>query len=157
MSTTALKQAARKDRAAKVQAAIAAAVICPLCPEVTAEVGLEALTKSLGPGGGRRWWNSTKTVQDSARRLTGDAAWRERALGWIDAYREAHEHGPSWRTFWNEPPLWPADATVNLLRTVMRQLNEGGFLDGTKTPFSLCRRANEQLPAPRRAAGPRAT
>jgi hypothetical protein len=56
MSPTATKQAARQDRAAKVQASIAVVVDCPLCPEVTAETGLEILGKALGPGGGRRWW-----------------------------------------------------------------------------------------------------
>ncbi|MFG2987015.1 hypothetical protein ACGFYQ_38190 [Streptomyces sp. NPDC048258] len=72
--------------------------------------------------------------------LTGDPAWRERALGWIDGYHDGHGHGPSWRTFWREPSLWPEDATLSLLNTVMRQLGEGGHLAGTKTPFGLRRR-----------------
>ncbi|WP_406514576.1 hypothetical protein OG851_43495 (plasmid) [Streptomyces sp. NBC_00161] len=143
MSTTAARNrrtAARQDRAAKAQVSIAAAVSCPRCPEVTAETGLEILTKALGPEASRWWWNGSKTVQERAEQLTGDPAWRERALGWIDAYRDAHGHGPSWRTFWREPSLWPEDTTLSLLNTVMRQLGEGGHLAGTKTPFGLRRR-----------------
>ncbi|MBV9022980.1 MAG: hypothetical protein JO362_04050 [Streptomycetaceae bacterium] len=145
MSKTATRnrQAARQDRAARVQASIAAAVNCPLCPQVTVEAGLEIPTKALGPEGGRRWWNGSRAAQERAVQLTGDPAWRERALGWIDAYRDAHGHGPSWRRFWREPSLWPTDTTVSLLHTVMRQLNQDGYLDGTKTPFGLCRRTPE--------------
>jgi hypothetical protein len=90
------------------------------------------------------WWNGSKTVQERAARLTGDPAWREQALGWIDAYRDAHGHGPSWRTFWRAPSLWPTETSVALLNTVMRQLNQDGYLDGTKTPFGLCRRTPQQ-------------
>ncbi|WP_329583155.1 hypothetical protein [Streptomyces sp. NBC_01361] len=139
--TTRNRQTADQARAVRVQTSVGAAVACPLCLEVTAEVGLEVLTRTLGPDGIHPWWTKgSKTVRERAFQLTEDPEWRERALGWIDAYREAHGHGPSWRTFWHEPSLWPADATLALLNTAMRQLNEGGHLDGTKTPFGLCRR-----------------
>ncbi|WP_329111857.1 hypothetical protein [Streptomyces sp. NBC_01353] len=141
VTVTTKRLVTRQDRAAKVQASIAAAVGCPLCPEVTAEIGLEILTKARGPEGGHWWSKASKTVQECAAELTGDPAWRERALGWIDDYRAAHGHGPSWRTFWREPSLWPAETTVSLLNTVMRQLSVGGYLDGMKTPFGLRRRA----------------
>lgn len=137
------RQAARQKRAARVQASIAAAVDCPLCPNITAETGLEILTKTLSPGRGRKWWTTTKAVQGNATRLSSDLAWRERALEWIDAYQTAHGHGPSWREFWRAPSLWPDEATAALLSAVVRQLNEGGWLDGTKTPFALCRRAGK--------------
>lgn len=143
MSKTATRdrQTARRDRAARVQASIAAAVNCPLCPEITAEVGLDVLTKTLESQAGRPWWNCKKKVLDRAARLTDDPAWRECALGWIEDYRAAHGHGPRWRRFWAEPSLWPADTNAALLNTVMRQLNKAGYLDGTKTPFGLCERS----------------
>ncbi|WP_331761879.1 hypothetical protein [Streptomyces sp. NBC_01546] len=140
MSKTESKKVARQNRAAQVQASIGAVVACPLCPHVTVENALEILTTALGPNGGHAWWNSTKVVHDRALQLTGDPAWRERALSWIDDFNESHGHGPSWRLFWRAPVLWPADTTVSLLNTVMRQLNEGGYLDGTRTPFGLRRR-----------------
>ncbi|MEW1551319.1 hypothetical protein [Streptomyces tsukubensis] len=134
---------ARRTRAAKVQESIARAVQCPLCPEVTPENGLDILTYALGPEGGHRWWNGTATIRERAMRLTADPRWCERALAWIDAYRAQHGHGPSWRQFWRAPDLWPTDTTVALLNCVMRQLNESGHLDGTKTPFGLRRRTAE--------------
>ncbi|MEV8321405.1 hypothetical protein AB0Q95_45405 [Streptomyces sp. NPDC059900] len=151
MNRTAVKdrRSARQERAARVQASIAAAVTCPLCPQITREVGLEILTKTLGPGGGRRWWKSTRAVQERAVRLAGDRPWREDALAWIDAYRSAHGHGPSWQEFWRAPCLWPDEATTALLNTVMRQLHEDGYLDGTKTPFALCRRTVGRATRPR--------
>ncbi|WP_181007602.1 hypothetical protein [Streptomyces sp. SM1] len=79
-------------------------------------------------------------VQESAARLTGDPVWRERALGWLDAFRDAHGHGPSWRQFWGQPSLWPSDVTRSVLYAVMRQLSQAGVLDGKKTPFGLGRR-----------------
>ncbi|MFF3159253.1 hypothetical protein [Streptomyces sp. NPDC057910] len=145
MSTkTKKRQAARQYWAARVQASIAPVVECPLCPEVTVQRGLDILTYALGPEGGHRWWKPTGTVRERALRLTGDPEWRERALGWIDAYRAEHGHGPSWRQFWRAPSLWPTDTTVTLLNSVMRQLSEDGHLDGTKTPFGLRRRAGEE-------------
>ncbi|MFJ5142780.1 hypothetical protein [Streptomyces sp. NPDC088707] len=138
------KLASRQDRAAKVQASIAPAVACPLCPEVTAEIGLEILTKSLGPEGGHRWWNASSGTQARAAELIDDPKWREQALGWVDTYRADHGHGPSWRTFFRAPSLWPEDTTVALLNEAMRQLTQSGFLDGTKTPYGLRRRAHPE-------------
>ncbi|NEE37971.1 hypothetical protein G3M53_72810 [Streptomyces sp. SID7982] len=128
-----------ENRATRVQESIAAAVACPRCPEVTPEHGVEVLTKTVGPQNARRGWFSSNAVQASARELSGDRVWRELALRRLDAYWAAHGHGPTWRAFWREP-LWPADASVQLLTTVMRQLSEGGHLDGTRTPFALRRR-----------------
>lgn len=134
------RREARQHWAATIQQSVGEVVNCPLCPEVTPEQGVEILTMALGPDGGHRWWNSTRAVHDRAARITGDPVWRERAFEWIDAYRAAHGHGPSWRQFWRAPDLWPAETTVSLLNTVMRQLSENGHLDGTKTPFGLRRR-----------------
>ena len=142
-NTTEPRQAGQHARAAKFQKSIAAVVECPLCPMITAEAGLEILTKSLGPQGTHQWRNGSKTTQQRAAQLVGDTAWRERALGWIDGYREAHGHGPSWRRFWYERSLWPADATITLQNVVMRELGCGGYLDGMKTPFGLRRRTAE--------------
>ncbi|MFD7667482.1 hypothetical protein [Streptomyces sp. NPDC059788] len=127
-----------------MQASIAPVVQCPSCPEVTAQRGLDILTHALSPGKGHRWWKPTRTVRERALRLTGDPQWRERALGWIDAYRAEHRHGPSWRQFRRAPLLWPTDTTVALLNCVLRQLSKDGYLDGTKTPFGLRRRADEE-------------
>ncbi|MEU5161169.1 hypothetical protein AB0G74_16390 [Streptomyces sp. NPDC020875] len=141
MSTTGIRDraAVRRDRAVAVRESIDRAVRCPLCPETTAAAGLEILTRALGPGDGHLWWKSTGTIRERARQLTGDPAWRERALDWIDAYWEMHGHGPSWRHFWNAAGLWPPDTTGSLLNTVMRQLTDDRHLDGTKTPFALRR------------------
>jgi hypothetical protein len=121
---------------ASCRASISAAVSCPLCPEVTAEVGLEALTKALDAENARRGWKITKTVRERAVR-TGDPGWRERALGWNDTFRHAHGHGPTWRQFGTEPSLWPADTTGSVVITVLRELSRDGHLAGTKTPFGL--------------------
>ncbi|WP_125533491.1 hypothetical protein [Streptomyces sp. WAC 06725] len=149
MTTTVTRnrQEARQQRAARVQASIAAAVACPLCPEVTTQVGLEVLTKTLGATGGRRWWKATNTTRQQAAALAADPRWRERALRWIDTYGGQHGHGPTWRRLWDEQPLWPTSMRVALLNEVMRQLCEGGWLDGTKTPFGLCRRVSPNRPA----------
>ena len=141
-TTTTKRQSAPagQTRVVRVQESIAAAVACPLCPEVTAEQGVDLLMKAAGPQNARRGWYSSNAIHGSARELSGDPEWRERALQRIDAYRAAHGHGPTWRRFWSEPSLWPTDASVQLLTTVMRQLSEGGHLDGTRTPFGLRRR-----------------
>ncbi|MFF7258578.1 hypothetical protein [Streptomyces microflavus] len=139
-TTTKRRSVPGQTRVARVQESIGAAVACPLCPEVTPEHGVEVLMKAVGPQHARRSWYSSNVIHDSARELTGDPEWCERALQCIDAYRAAHGHGPTWRTFWSEPSLWPADASMQLLTTVMRQLSEGGHLDGTRTPFGLRRR-----------------
>lgn len=136
------RQAARQKRAARVQASIAAAVNCPLCPDITAETGLEILTKTMAPARNRRWWKTTNVIEERATQLTRDLAWREQALEWLDTYHEAHGHGPSWQEFWRAPSLWPDETTVALLNAVVRQLNLDGCLDGTKTPFALCRRTD---------------
>ncbi|MFH8620173.1 hypothetical protein ACH4E8_34535 [Streptomyces sp. NPDC017979] len=140
MSETATKNrlAARQNRAARVQESIARAVRCPRCPDITAEEGLEILARALDPKN-HRWWKTSRPVQERALRLTGDPAWREQALAWIDAYWDEHGHGPTWRHFWNAPALWPQDTTGSLLNTVMRQLTANGSFDGTMTPFGLCR------------------
>ncbi|GGT79656.1 hypothetical protein GCM10010243_67280 [Streptomyces matensis] len=137
---TARRSARRQGRAAKVQASIAAAVNCPLCPELTAEAGIQLLTRTLERRPVQPWWSRSEEAQERAQELTGDPDWRERALSWIDAYRDAHGHGPSWQTFWRAPHLWPTDATASMLNNVMRQLRQAGLIDGTRTPYGLRRR-----------------
>jgi pterin-4a-carbinolamine dehydratase len=150
-STMKDRQLARNSRAERVRASIEAAVRCPLCPEVTAEVGVEALTKALEVEDYRRGWKITKTARERAERLTGDPGWRERALGWIDAFRHSHRHGPTWRQFGTEPSLWPADTTGSVVITVLRELSRDGYLDGTKTPFGLRHTPPQNSPGARTA------
>jgi hypothetical protein len=127
----------------RVQAA-AAAVACGLCPDVTPERGVEILADT-NPA--TFWGFGTATARAQADQLVNDPEWRGRALAWISAYRHQHGHGPAWKTFREEPALWPGQVSSNIRRIALLVLVRSGRLDGTKTPFGLRVRDDRVQPA----------
>ncbi|MFC8452553.1 hypothetical protein [Kitasatospora sp. NPDC057223] len=134
MMQTDSRAQAQVARAVRVQEAVAAAVACGLCPEVTPERGVEILA---APKPADFWGLGTATARARASELVDDPQWRGRALAWISAYRHQHGHGPTWKTFREEAALWPDQVSANIRRIVLLVLARGGHLDGTRTPFGL--------------------
>lgn len=134
MVETDSKAQLKAARAVRVQAAVAAAVACALCPEVTPERGVEILAEAR-PADNRGL--GTATARARAGELVDDPHWRGRALAWISAYRHQHGHGPTWKAFREEPALWPPEAPKSIRRIALLVLARSGQLDGTKTPFGL--------------------
>jgi hypothetical protein len=124
----------RVERSVRLQAAVEAAVLCELCPDITPERGVQILAEARMPGG---WMPGTATARARAAEIVDDSGWRRRALVWIEGYWQSHGHGPTWRAFRDAPELWPEDVTMTVRRIALPLLARTGCLDGTKTPFGL--------------------
>lgn len=57
----------------KVQASLAAAVVCPVCPDVTAETGLEILTRTMSPDRGKQRRSVAGFTRRHVRALRGSS------------------------------------------------------------------------------------
>jgi len=137
-------------RAQRIQASVAAAVACHLCPHVTPEFGVQILSTPFKPIGQRE---STGTSRARAEVLTDDPTWRQDVFEWIASYWAAHGHGPTWGELRQEPSLWPDELPQHVRRFAIVLLGQGRYLDGTKTPFGLKARANDASAPPATANG----
>jgi hypothetical protein len=131
-----------RARAVRAQAAVGAAVACPLCAWVTPDKGVELLAKQA-----RVWPTGSGAARDRADALVADEAWRTPALAWVDGYNTAHGHGPTWREFVSEASLWPAGLPAMERHRVVPALWRAGHVDGAQTPFGLRARTPGQRAA----------
>lgn len=130
----------RTRQAVKRQQSVAMAVACELCPDVTPEVGLTVLSQPMrGP---RRKFNAS--VQQRAADMIADNTWRETFLGWLDKYWATHHHGPTWRKIRAHDAVWPDGCPQIMRNAVLQALPGSGFVDGTRTPYGMKRRVQEQ-------------
>ncbi|GAA2228331.1 hypothetical protein GCM10010360_58580 [Streptomyces nogalater] len=124
---------------ARVRRAVAAAVACPLCPrpnEADAKIILASYRIYT------EWHVGTIEVYARAKRLVGDDVWRENALSWVDDFNREHGHGPTWDAFRCSDTVWcePWEEISPAIRsTILPVLAGRGYLDGMRTPYSMCR------------------
>lgn len=121
-------------RAQDAQRSITAAMLCPLCPEVTEEAGAYLLAHI---GKRPKYRTGTDAARARAAELVEDATRRNAVMAWIDAYNQEHGHGPAWHIVCADPQLWAQDVPTTIRQLMLKAMLGAGYLQGSQIPYGL--------------------